>query len=206
MVAKPRSRASRTRGTDVDDPLNKAGIETPGFSTPKIRRRLNSPEPEHRALILQDAYRLAQAGHTEFEIATFFGIDRTQLWRWKQEDPAFAEALQLGSAAANDRVTQSLFHRAVGYTYKSEKIFQYEGRVIRAETLEHVPPDVTAMIFWQKNRDKENWADVNKIDMTASITANNDYDPRKLAMAMMAALREGLEAPAKTIEHKEAAE
>lgn len=201
-----RSRASRTRGPDVDNPVNRADIETPGFATPKIRRNLNSAEPEHRALILQDAYRLAKAGLTEFEIAEFFGITRVTLWRWKDHDDAFREAMELGAGPANERVEASLYHRATGYTYRSEKVFQYEGQIIRAPILEHVPPDTTAAIFWLKNRDRDKWQDVNKIDMTASITANGDYDPRKLAMAMMVALREGLEAPVKTIEHKEAAE
>lgn len=149
---------------------------------------------------------MAQAGLTEFEIASFFGIDRTQLWRWKDHDGDFRAALELGAEQANERVKASLYHRATGYTYQSEKVFQYEGRIIRAPILEHVPPDTTAAIFWLKNRAKGDWQDVSKIDMHASITANNDYDPRKLAMAMMAALREGLEAPAKTIEHREAAE
>lgn len=149
---------------------------------------------------------MAQAGLTEFEIASFFGIDRTQLWRWKDHDDGFRAALEQGAEQANGRVEASLYHRAVGYSFKSEKVFQYEGQIVRAPITEHVPPDVTAAIFWLKNRNRDKWQDVNKIDMTASITANNDYDPRRLAMAMMAALREGLEAPAKTIEHKEAAE
>lgn len=200
----PRSRTARRRGPDLDHPLNKAMVDTPGFSTPKIRRRLELGT-EERQLILQDAYRLAQAGHTEFEIAQFFGIDRTQLWRWKQMDPAFNEALKIGSSFANDRVKMSLYHRAIGYSFQSEKIFNNDGMITRAAVIEHVPPDVTSMIFWLKNRDPDNWADVNKTVHSGSVEVDAP-DPRKLAMAVMAALREGLEAPVPTIEHKEAAE
>ena len=30
--------------------------------------------------------------------------------------------------------------------------------------VEHMPPDVTAGIFWLKNRDPENWRDVQNVD------------------------------------------
>lgn len=204
MAITRKTKEARRRGPDLDQPLNRAIVDTPGFSTPKIRRRLKLGT-EERQLILQDAYRLAQAGHTEFEIAQFFGIDRTQLWRWKQDDPAFNEALQIGASFANDRVKMSLYHRAIGYSFHAEKVFNNDGMITRAPVIEHVPPDVTAMIFWLKNRDPENWVDVNKTVHSGSVDIESP-DPRKLAMAVMAALREGLEAPVPTIEHKEAAE
>jgi hypothetical protein len=40
----------------------------------------------------------------------------------------------------------SLFRRAVGFTYKGEKIFVWRGQVIRVQTTEHVIPDVNAAI------------------------------------------------------------
>jgi hypothetical protein len=30
--------------------------------------------------------------------------------------------------------------------------------------VEHMPPDVTAGIFWLENRDPENWRDVQNVD------------------------------------------
>ena len=42
--------------------------------------------------------------------------------------------------------------RTVGYSFNSEKIFcNKEGVVTRVPYVEHVPPDVTAAIFWLKN-------------------------------------------------------
>ena len=50
-------------------------------------------------------------------------------------------------------VERSLYSRAVGYSFNSEKIFcNKDGEVTRVPIVEHVPPDVTAQIFWLKNR------------------------------------------------------
>jgi hypothetical protein len=35
---------------------------------------------------------------------------------------------------------------------------------VYAPYIEHVPPDVTACIFWLKNRDPEHWRDVQNVD------------------------------------------
>ena len=50
----------------------------------------------------------------------------------------------------------TLYHRAVGYSYDSEKIFSNGERI---QYREHVPPDVTAQMFWLKNRRPDEWRD-----------------------------------------------
>ena len=46
---------------------------------------------------------------------------------------------------ADARVKRSLYSRAVGYSFNSEKIFcNKDGEVTRVPIVEHVPPDVTA--------------------------------------------------------------
>jgi PAS domain S-box-containing protein len=46
-----------------------------------------------------------------------------------------------------------LYSRAVGYTFDAVKIFcTKNGQVTKVPYREHVPPDVTACIFWLKNR------------------------------------------------------
>ena len=68
--------------------------------------------------------------------------------------------LCIGKAEADDRVERSLYSRAVGYSFNSEKIFcNKDGEVTRVPIVEHVPPDVTAQIFWLKNRDPARWRD-----------------------------------------------
>ena len=65
-----------------------------------------------------------------------------------------------GKEEADARVKRSLYGRAVGYSLNSEKIFcNKDGEVTRVPIVEHVPPDVTAQIFWLKNRDPARWRD-----------------------------------------------
>jgi hypothetical protein len=45
---------------------------------------------------------------------------------------------------SNERVVRSLFHRAVGYTLESEKAFNYQGQLICAPVIEHVPLEMSA--------------------------------------------------------------
>lgn len=112
-------------------------------------------KPEYVA----QAKKLAARGMTDEEIADIFGKSVRTLYYWATEYPAFAKALKQGKKAPDERVKASLFRRACGYEYKSEKVFQHQGRVVRAKVVEHVSPDTTAAIFWLKNRDPENWRD-----------------------------------------------
>ena len=61
----------------------------------------------------------------------------------------------------------SLYQRAVGYSYETIKIFcDKNGNVTKMPYREHVPPDVTAQIFWLKNRDPAHWRDAWQLDVT----------------------------------------
>src|SRR5271169_4022957 len=57
------------------------------------------------------------------------------------------------------RVERSLYERAVGYNYEAVKIFMPANRAkpVIVPYIEHVPPDVTAGVFWLKNRDPQHW-------------------------------------------------
>jgi hypothetical protein len=54
-----------------------------------------------------------------------------------------------------------LYSHAVGYNYESVKSFMPAGRSepVYAPYTEHVPPDVTAGIYWTKNRMPDRWRD-----------------------------------------------
>jgi hypothetical protein len=56
-------------------------------------------------------------------------------------------------------VVSSLYHRAVGYTYDSVKIFldRDTKKPIYAPYREHVPPDVAACLRWLMNRRPDEW-------------------------------------------------
>ena len=84
-----------------------------------------------------------QAGCTDQEVADLIGVSQKTINRWKLQHVEFATALKSGKAPADERVVQSLYQRALGYDHNGK----------------HYPPDVTACIFWLKNRAPEEWRD-----------------------------------------------
>lgn len=109
---------------------------------------------------VEQARKLAQLGATDREAAEFFNVNEATLHRWKHEHPGFCESLKTGKEAADARVVQSLYRRAIGYSHDEVHITAYEGAVTQTPIVKHYPPDTTAGIFWLKNRDPEHWRDV----------------------------------------------
>lgn len=108
---------------------------------------------------------LAMEGKTDEEIADRLGIARSTLSKWKSENKAFAEAMEIGKESADAEVELSLYKRAIGYRYKEKKVIvqmDKDGNQMpaRIETVEkEVLPDVTAQIFWLKNRKPDKYRD-----------------------------------------------
>lgn len=117
----------------------------------------------------EQAEKLCRLGATDIDLADFFGVSDRTIYRWQSQYEEFRQALKAGKEGADDRVERSLYHKAVGYTFESEKIFQFQGKIVRAKTREHVPPDTTAAIFWLKNRRTEAWRDKQDIEHTGKL-------------------------------------
>ena len=98
-------------------------------------------------------------------LAKAFGVSVVTIDSWKIKYPEFLGSLKVSKEEADNGVERSLYARATGYTYDAVKIFHTkDGKVIKVPYTEHVPPDVTACIFWLKNRRKDRWRDVKNID------------------------------------------
>lgn len=102
---------------------------------------------------------MCQLGATDRDLAEFFEVTTITIWRWQAQHPEFHTSLNRGKEASDDRVERSLYSRATGYTFDSEKVFNNDGVITRVKIIEHVPPDVTACIFWLKNRRPAEWRD-----------------------------------------------
>lgn len=110
---------------------------------------------------VEQATKLAQLGATDREVADFFGVEERTLNRWKHDHPEFCQSLKVGKESADQRVEQSLYRRALGYSHDAVKIaVNAQGEVTSVPFVEHYPPDTTAAIFWLKNRRPEEWRDV----------------------------------------------
>jgi hypothetical protein len=108
---------------------------------------------------VERARAMCEQGATDLEMADAFGVSSSTFYAWRHQYPEFSEAVIAGKEAADDRVERAFFNRAVGYTFESEKVFQFQGQIVRADTREHVPPDPGAALNWLKNRRPDKWRD-----------------------------------------------
>ncbi|WP_157215935.1 hypothetical protein [Flavisphingomonas formosensis] len=125
--------------------------------------------PKWRASYVGQARRLAAIGLTDAEMAAFFGVSVRSIHHWKQRHAAFAEALTIGKEAADARVEQALYHRAVGYAHDAVKIHTIAGKVVETAYVERYPPDVTAAMFWLKNRRPDLWRERSEMNLVADL-------------------------------------
>ena len=115
------------------------------------------------------AAKLAALGATDREVAEFFDVDERTLHRWKHQNEAFCQSLKVGKEAADERVEQSLYRRAIGYTQDDTHFSAYEGVVTQTPYVKQVPPDTTAAIFWLKNRKPTDWRDKQEVQHTGGL-------------------------------------
>lgn len=123
------------------------------FEAPGLRGHPTDYEDE----FAEQAEKLCRLGATDYELADFFGVSTRTIYRWKNTQEKFCQAVVVGKEKADERVERALFNRAVGYSFESEKVFQFQGDIVRAETVEHVPPDPGAAMNWLKNRKPADW-------------------------------------------------
>jgi hypothetical protein len=110
---------------------------------------------------IAQAQKLANLGATDREVAEFFGVNEATLNRWKHEHDGLCASLKVGKEQSDARVEQSLYRKALGYSFDAIKIaVNANGEVTQVPFVEHCPPDTTAAIFWLKNRKPAEWRDV----------------------------------------------
>lgn len=117
------------------------------------------------------------------QIAKNMGVGESTLRVWRDRFPEMEEALNQGKDSADREVENALYKSAIGYTMKIRKpvkvkLVDYDpktGRKIReteawqaVEEEIHVPAQVTAQIFWLKNRKPDQWREKNDVTLTPS--------------------------------------
>lgn len=115
----------------------------------------------YKAEFSKQAEKLCLLGATDQELADFFEVDVRTIYRWKGDYPEFCQALKAGKEEADTRVERSLYQSAIGYEQDEVKIFMPAGAEgpVYAPYRARVAPNVTAAIFWLKNRQPGSWRD-----------------------------------------------
>lgn len=95
----------------------------------------------------------ARDGLTDEQIARNMNINPATLYDWKNKYPKISETLKKGKEIIDQQVENALLKRALGYEWTEEKVEESDkdGRKVTRIT-RHVPAEVTAQIYWLKNR------------------------------------------------------
>jgi hypothetical protein len=203
---RPANRAAERRRTKGPPPR---GAETPTSDalepSPELGRGRGRPT-KFRPEFVPIAAEMCRLGATDMDLATAFGVTTATIWHWKSAHAAFLSATSVGKEAADERIEASLYHRAHGYSYNTEKVFLGPGgQVIRAQVVEHVPPCPTSMRLWLTNRRPAEWRDSSSKELTGPgggpIEVAVVTDKREIARRILFALAE-----AHLIEHDKATE
>jgi hypothetical protein len=119
----------------------------------------------------------ARDGDTDKTIASKLNVSEVTLNKWKKEKPLFVEVLKRGKEVIDRHVENALLKRALGYKYKEitqEPVTDPDtGRdklVVSKVITKEVQPDVTAQIFWLKNRKPKEWRDKQELEHTGELS------------------------------------
>ena len=115
----------------------------------------------------------ARDGLVDEQIAQNIGIAASTLYEWKKQYPEISEALKKGKEVVDRQVENALLKRALGYEY--DEITTGYGKEIKRVT-KQVVPDVTAQIFWLKNRKPDQWRDKQQIEHSGEIKSEKLSD------------------------------
>ena len=126
----------------------------------------------------------ARDGLIDKDIAKNMGVNIATLYRWKNQHSDICDALKKGKDAADRVVENALYKSACGYTETIRKpmrikTIEYDPetgkkvreveKVVAVEEQIHFPAQVTAQIFWLKNRKPEQWRNMDTREQEARI-------------------------------------
>lgn len=99
-------------------------------------------------------------GLTDEQIAHNMDIAYSTFRVWKEKFPAISAAQKKNKEIVDFEVENALLKRALGYEYDEQRIEKSDKDGTKIiQTVKHVPGDVTAQIFWLKNRRPDKWRD-----------------------------------------------
>ena len=102
-------------------------------------------------------------GLTDRQIADCIGIAESTLYEWKKKFPEISEALKKGKEVFDAESVEALHQAGIGHYIEETDtdITIRDGVEIKRvrKRKRWIPSNVTALIFWLKNRDPDNWKD-----------------------------------------------
>jgi len=119
--------------------------------------RPSSYRPDYAGVV----EKLCLLGARDADLARAFDVSESTIDNWKAAHPEFLAALKAGRELADAEVANSLYRRAIGDGDR--------------------PPDVTACIFWLKNRRPDLWRDAHRQEHAITTPDKTELTPEERA-------------------------
>lgn len=110
----------------------------------------------------------ARDGLTDEQIAQNMGINVSTLYVYKNKYGEIAEALKRGKEVVDREVENALLKRALGYSFQEVTETETDKGTEVKTTYKQMAPDVTAIIFWLKNRKPKDYRDKQEIEVSTN--------------------------------------
>lgn len=131
------------------------------------------PGPGRKSLYQEpyadQAFKLCLLGATDEELASFFGVAVSTIYLWKNEHPAFSEAIIAGKVKADAEVAHSLYRTATGHEMTAEKVVKNGDTFEAVRYKRYIPGDPNAAYRWLLNRRRQDWTDKQVHELTGKI-------------------------------------
>lgn len=119
----------------------------------------------------------ARRGLNDKQIAKKLGIAECTFYQYQKGYPEFSEAIKRGKAPVDVEVENALLKRAKGYEYEEiHTEYRPKGKTnekakpsLIKRIKKQVVADVTAQIFWLKNRRPKLWKDKHNLDVSGNV-------------------------------------
>lgn len=105
----------------------------------------------------------AKDGLIDEQIAKNMGVAYSTFKDWKKRFPDLSAVLKRSKEVVDREVENALFELAKGFVYEEEAVTN-TGEVVTVK--KYSKPNVTAQIFWLKNRKRNEWRDKQEIEQT----------------------------------------
>ena len=143
-------------------------------------------------------HRIAQIGGTDKEISFIMGISQQTLDNYKNDNPEFFQDLKDSKAGPDKHVIASLYKLATGFYVDTVRHIsvsdgmQAGSHIESVEEREFIKPNVTACIFWLKNRQPRLWRDKQEHIVNSAAESLSDSELEKLVFeSIMVDIKKG---------------
>lgn len=109
-------------------------------------------------------------GLTYEQVAQNMGITARTLQRWRDKSPLISTALKVNKDVADCHVENAMYKSALGFNFQ-EQMVTNKGDVVWVTKFER--PNITAQIFYLKNRRPQSWSDRRELRHQADIKSHD---------------------------------